>query len=177
MIDFPFTPYPNDLYEIQKKRSPEEKVILQVITRFTYGFQRKICRLSLDELEKQTNLTRKTLKKHLKKLDEDKFIIINANKIGGKIISTEYQINEQLFINKEKIYGVESPPLIGVESPPHSPSNPSIYKETRKKGTFLLGKDNAFAEARPTQRALTNEEELERIEREFNCATYARSAN
>lgn len=181
MIDFPFTPFPNDLYEIQKKRSLEERVLLQTIVRFTYGYQRKICKLSLEKFIEETNLSRNTVKKYLRKLEQDKFIIIKINKIKQKTLCTEYQINEEIFINKEKIYGSSGDSFNRSCGDPLSPSKRSdlsIYKkERRKKETFPQGKDNIFAEAQPTQRALTNEEEDARIMELQKRATYTRKAN
>ena len=85
-----YTQVPNKL--IMLKIPPAEKAILLVIARFTYGYQRIQCEMSLAQIAEYTDLSRRTVYKLVADLEKKGFLSVVRGKADGINTLNSYQL-------------------------------------------------------------------------------------
>mgnify|MGYP003557824655 FL=1 len=101
-----FTQVPNKL--ITLKIPPAEKAILLVIARFTYGYQRIQCEMSLAQIAEYTDLSRRTVYKLVADLEKKGFLSVVRGKADGINTLNSYQLidlysGENISLGREEI--------------------------------------------------------------------------
>ena len=101
-----YTQVPNKL--ITLKIPPAEKAILLVIARFTYGYQRIQCEMSLAQIAEYTDLSRRTVYKLVADLEKKGFLSVVRGKADGINTLNSYQLidlysGENISLGREEI--------------------------------------------------------------------------
>lgn len=101
-----YTQVPNKL--ITLKIPPAEKAILLVIARFTYGYQRIQCEMSLAQIAEYTDLSRRTVYKLVADLENKGFLSVIRGKADGINTLNSYQLidlysGENISLPREEI--------------------------------------------------------------------------
>lgn len=101
-----YTQVPNKL--ITLKIPPAEKAVLLVIARFTYGYQRIQCEMSLAQIAEYTDLSRRTVYKLVAELEKKGFLSVIRGKADGINTLNSYQLidlysGENISLGREEI--------------------------------------------------------------------------
>lgn len=101
-----YTQVPNKL--ITLKIPPAEKAVLLVIARFTFGYQRIQCELSLSQIAEYCDLSRRSIYKIVAALEEKKLLSVVRGKADGINTMNSYQLidnysGENISLGREEI--------------------------------------------------------------------------